>query len=448
MRVLTIAGRWLAAVLGLSVLCIVLLLGFFNPNARRNEIQTWVSEQTGRRFTLDGELGWQMWPRLAVTLPRMQLGAAPGDARTGKTSGPFAEWQQASISVRLWPLLRGRLEFGAGQLRGVRVRLQRDAAGRNNWQDLLQRLDQERPPGRFQFANLAGFQMEDAEFSFEDAVTRRITTLRIDLLSTTAVAFNQPIGLTLKARVGSTASSDPSQLQTIAAPFTLAMQVQTDAALQQWQVNDLQFAAQLTTTGATGQAINALPVSLQLQHAEAHIERQLMLHAVQMVAGEARLTADQVQVTRLRDAPRVEAGLQLDAPSLRRGLQQWAINVPGTRDATVLQHLSAHLQVMGSAADLQVQVKSLLLDDTRLSGMARWRRAGNQTRYTVDMRADQLDLDRYLPAASSGDSRQAAATPVPLDWLRSLHAQGRLQIDAARWQGIRAHQLTITLDGM
>jgi uncharacterized protein involved in outer membrane biogenesis len=95
-RVLIVAGRWLAAVLGLSVLCIVLALGFFNPNARRDDIEAWVTEQTGRSFTLDGELGWQLWPHPAVTLPHIRLGLRPAPKKQAMPSA-VCQWQQASV---------------------------------------------------------------------------------------------------------------------------------------------------------------------------------------------------------------------------------------------------------------------------------------------------------------------------------------------------------------
>jgi AsmA protein len=454
-RVMTIAGRWLAAVLGLSVLCIVLALVFFNPNAYRDEIQAWVSEQTGRGFTLDGELGWQVWPRLTVTLPHMQLGSAPGATKAGNPLDPFAEWQQAGVSVRLWPLVHGRLEFGAVQLRGLRLRLQRDAADHNNWQDLLELLTADRPPGRFKFTSLAGLQVDDAEITFDDAAVLRMSMLRIASLQTTAVTFGQPVSVTLKAHAstraetGGTTLSDNQHSQSIDIPFTLDMQMQTDAALQRWQLESLEFATQMTATGTpAGGAIDALPVTLRLQHADWQTEQQqLMLNALLVAVGDAQLTTDQMQLTQLNATPRIAAALQFEVPNFRQWLQHLGVEVPTTRDTNVLQHLSAQLQATGSLQDLRLQVMPLLLDQTRWSGEARWQHAGGTARYTFELRADQLDLDRYLPATQPADVQKPLSAPVPIDWLRSMHAQGRLNIDKAQWQAIRAQHLTITLDG-
>jgi hypothetical protein len=44
-----------------------------------------------------------------------------------------------------------------------------------------------------QIQDLAGLQLDDAEITFDDAAAQRITTLRMESLHTTAVAYGQPI---------------------------------------------------------------------------------------------------------------------------------------------------------------------------------------------------------------------------------------------------------------
>lgn len=457
-RVLIIAGRWLVAVLGLSVLCIVLALGFFNPNARRDDIEAWVSEQTGRSFTLGGELGWQVWQPLAVTLPHIRLAEAPGTPKTGDALQPFAEWQRARFSLRLWPLIRGRLELGAVQVSGLRLRLQRDVSGRDNWQDLLQWLDSDQSPSRFKFSHLDQLQIDDAQITFDDVAAHRKTLLRIESLNTTAVAFNRPIEIVLKAQASTQvgadthASTDTLNSQAIELPFTLALQIQTDELRQRWQLDDIQVVAHLTATGVLGDTtINALPMTLRLQQAAWQAGQPLVLTELGAAIGEVQLalqlTMNEGRLTTTTATPQVSAAVQVAVPNLRQWLQRLTIEVPMTRDATVLQRLAAQLQIAGSAQDLRLQLNSLQLDQTRLSGEARVQHIDATPRYFAELHADRLDLDRYLPVATAVKREPRSASPVPIDWLRTLHTQGQLRIDQARWQAIRAQQLTITLDG-
>lgn len=444
MRALTVAGRWWVAVLGLSVLCIVLALGFFNPNARRSDIEAWVSEQTGRRFTFAGELGWRVWPNLAVTLPRARLERAPWDSSPGDVITPFAEWQRASLSVRLWPLLRGRLEFGALQLNGLRLRLRRDASGRDNWQDVLLRFTQDPTPGRFKFKSLAQLQVRDAEVTFDEAAVNRVTTLRIESLRTTAVAFAQPIGMELQAQLVSRESSVEGP-RTLDLPFTLSLRAELDAAAQHWRADDLQWSGHLTASGWPTQAIQALPVALRCRRVEWQSAQQLDVTLLQAAVGTAQLNSDQLQLTHLQDAPRLQTTLQFAVANLRQWLTSLGIATPATRDATVLQKLSARIEARGSLHDLQLQPLELQLDQTRVRGTAQVQLVAGRARYRAELRADQLNLDRYLPAR--GEKNQPAMpAPLPIEWLRDLQVQGRLHIDAAQWQALRAQQLTITLD--
>lgn len=440
-RVLKFAWLTAAAMLGLLLLCIVLAAWFFNPNAYQPQIERWLEQQTGRSFTLDGELGWQLWPRLSLTLPHTYIGSAPGFAFQGLTEPEFAEWQQADISVRLWPLLQRRLAIGAVTLRGLRVSLRRDAQGRDNWQDLLQRFDSNDTPSSWRFDSLTSLQVQDAQLQFDDQRAQRLMQLELMSLQTGVVRFDHPVLLTLTARLRMQSSTQSLEL-----PFKLALQLETDKDLQQLQLHDLQGSAQFTSTDLFGSTVSqAVPMSIALtQLTWQAAQQQVQAQSLHIQIGVAQL-AGQFSATRLMTRPQVDAMLQLDVPNLRPWLQSLGVTVPATRDATVLQAFQSSLQLSGTAEDLQAQVMRLQLDQTQLVGTAHWLQKDDAPRYTFDLHADQLNLDRYLPVTAP--SNRKALSPLPIDWLRSLHARGKLQIDQAQLQGVRAQGLKIELDG-
>jgi hypothetical protein len=85
-------------VLGLSVLYIVPALRFFNPNAQRARIAAWVTHETGRNFTFEGELERQLWPH--PTLPQSVLWSLPEDVASEPGVPPITARQDATVPTR------------------------------------------------------------------------------------------------------------------------------------------------------------------------------------------------------------------------------------------------------------------------------------------------------------------------------------------------------------
>ena len=128
-KVLGIAVAALAVLFGVAAL---LLWVVFDPDNVREELQAFVAERTGREFYIDDDLTLTLYPWLGIEAGAMILGHAEGFG-----DGDFASVDSAVARVRLLPLFRGRMEFGAVVLEGLELNLARDAEGRDNWSDLL-----------------------------------------------------------------------------------------------------------------------------------------------------------------------------------------------------------------------------------------------------------------------------------------------------------------------
>src|SRR3569623_1095234 len=119
----------LLALLAAAALFIVLT---FDPNKYKAEIAAAVSQATGRELTISGDIRLPLFPWLGVELGAMELSNAPGFG-----SEPFVSITSAAVKVKLLPLLRKEVQAEAVTLTGLRLHLRRDAAGRNNWADLV-----------------------------------------------------------------------------------------------------------------------------------------------------------------------------------------------------------------------------------------------------------------------------------------------------------------------
>lgn len=119
----------LALVLVLGV-ALAVLLATFDPNDYKPRIVEYVSASTGRTFAV-GDVGLSLVPNPGLAVAEVTLANASGFG-----DAPFLEAQEMRLGLEWLPLLSGEVRLGDVVLKGARLRLERDARGRSNWQDL------------------------------------------------------------------------------------------------------------------------------------------------------------------------------------------------------------------------------------------------------------------------------------------------------------------------
>lgn len=127
--------RIVVIVAGVVLLLLVGLFAYlkfvFDPNDFRERIGTLVQTQTGRSFSIDGELGLSVFPWVGVEIGGARLGNAEGFSER-----PFARIRSAEVRALLMPLLSGRVEVDRVTLDGLELNLERNRSGADNWSDL------------------------------------------------------------------------------------------------------------------------------------------------------------------------------------------------------------------------------------------------------------------------------------------------------------------------
>ena len=91
------------AVLVLMIAITVAVVVLFDPNEYRDEISAAVEEQTGREFSIDGEIGLRAFPCCAVAVDGVRLGNPAGFGDEA-----FASANSVGLGVQLLPLLFNR----------------------------------------------------------------------------------------------------------------------------------------------------------------------------------------------------------------------------------------------------------------------------------------------------------------------------------------------------
>jgi AsmA protein len=91
----------LGALVALVVLGVLVIVWLVDPNSFKSNIEAAVRDNTGREFTLVGDIDLGFFPWLALRTGEGSFGNAPGFAPE-----PMVTWKSAQLGVKLIPLAR------------------------------------------------------------------------------------------------------------------------------------------------------------------------------------------------------------------------------------------------------------------------------------------------------------------------------------------------------
>ena len=471
MRALKIVGFVAGGLIALLVVAVTLIVLFVDPNDYRDRIAGIVERETGRKLTLDGDLKLSVFPWLALQTGAASLSEAPGFG-----DEPFVSIQEARVSARLLPLLRGKFEIGEVRLTGARIRLITDAKGRDNWADL----GKGKAPGAkpqssesMQMPTIAGLQIKDAAITMENRQTRSRRVVREFNLDTGRLESGQPFKLTsdfvldqdaalsVKVHVSTTVTADLERnIHRLAEPeidVTVSGQgypadgipvkiraksLDSDIGHETHQLDGLTVT---TTWKGDGLPVAGVPVSLRAQRLQANLAAQtLELAGLQAEVAGASLSGA-LQGTGILDATKITGPLRLEPISLREWLPKLGVKLPATRDPAVFGKLSFVARVALTKTSAELGDVTLQLDDTTAKGSAGVADFASKA-LRFDLKVDRINADRYLAPpveapARSGDKQPPA--PIPVEALRNLNARGQLQVGEAIFSGIKFTKLRL-----
>jgi AsmA protein len=198
-KVLKILSGVVAALVGVLLIAVVVLTFVFDPNDYKNEITGAVKTATGRELKIDGKLSWTLFPWLGVKAEGLTLGNAIGFGPE-----PFAKVGSAGVSVKLLPLLIGRVNVDTLHVRELTLNLAKDSKGRSNWGDLTQAkksaptpspTSKEKPESGAGMAAIAigGVDIQRATITYRDAAQGSAYAVRDLALKTGGIGIGSPI---------------------------------------------------------------------------------------------------------------------------------------------------------------------------------------------------------------------------------------------------------------
>lgn len=406
--------------LALVIVAAILVSLFFDPNDFRDRISASVRESTGRELTIEGDIALKLFPWFAVEVGQTRLGNAEGFG-----DEPFASFDGARLSVRLMPLLLSReISVGTAELQSLQVNLAVDAAGRGNWEDLLEEAaeapqdDSSQAAGGSVALDISGIDVSNTRLVYENAQTGERIEVRDVNMRSGRVAAGEPIPFEGGLGFAMTPAGISGQVEL----ETTAMFDTDTGAIN---MSNLQIAGDF-------EGVASAPVTLAVVAPDISVNTKEQSAApgtvdIDLLGVKLRAT---VQPFSYAGGVEPKATIQVDEFSPRELAQKLDIEIPATADPGALGRMSLDAGVDVGENAIAMSDLILVLDDTRLTGnMSVPRDSGGA--FVIDLSADNFDLNRYMAPPGEGAATtetEAVAVEIPADLLRPLRARGSLDV--------------------
>lgn len=389
---------------GIILLIMIILIGcgifylvkYVDPNQFKDDISNAIYQKTGRQLNIQGDLSWSFFPWVGFRVNNIELNDAPGFGNK-----PFASAKKIDISIKVMPLLRGKVAVNNIELDSLYVNLIKNKQGESNWSDIgktnVNTANNKAPATAnnknttdFNFS-IANLTVVNGQINWQDQQKQQSYSLSKVYINGDNIGTSEVFPLTISATVNGKQLPKP-----ISFSFDGQFNISSD-------LNSI--------------AMNQLDLKLDNLELEGNISAK-----------------------NLNSNPSYQGDLHLSPLDLRQLLQDFNAKLPAMRDKDALEKVTADLAFNGDKKDLSVKPFNLVLDDTTFSGNLDVKNL-SQPAIDFKLNADQLNLDNYMaPKASANNSSNNSKssnssgantdTPInlPIDLLRLLNVQGNIQL--------------------
>jgi len=431
---------WLLVVLvALVAIAAVVLPMVVDPNDYKAEIATAVEKQTGRTLTIEGDISLSVFPWLGL-----DIGPTHFSNAAGFNEPSMARMEAVQVRVKLLPLLHKQLEVDKVRLSGLQLYLAKNKQGVTNWADLTAAAEggdakdksgatQAASGGGLDHFTIGGIEISDASVHWDDRSTDSRYEVNDLSLTTGAIVPGEAFDLDLRLRLS---SAQPL----VETGLSLTGELLIDADFNAFTVTAAKL--QLDARGdslPSGQLQATLTSDISADLAA----QTLLLPNIVLDALGLHVTASMSGADISSEAAKFNGTLAVAEFVPRKLLQALGDEPPETTDSNALRKADADLAWDASLQHFAATALTAHLDETTLNGELKVR-SFDAPAISFKLSLDQIDLDRYLPPASSekggagtGKDKAAgksagksspASGDMPLEPLRALDLNGDVRI--------------------
>ncbi|WP_341960631.1 AsmA family protein [Pseudomonas sp. RC10] len=402
----------------LGLLLIIVALGFalthlFDPNDYKDEIRKLVRDRAHVELTLNGDIGWSLFPWLGLELHDASI------ATLTEPTKPFADLQMLGLSVRVLPLLRKEVQMSDVRVEGLNLMLTRDESGHGNWEDIgkapAKAANPAQPPAATQPSSepapasaqsektwqplkldIDSLTVNNARIDFNDMQKARQFTAESIQLSTGPIHNATDIPVKLTAFL----STNQPVLRT---KTELTGKVRFDRALKRYQLDDMRFSGEAAGDPLQGKTLTFSAQGQLLADMSANVAEWTNL---KLSANQLRALGE-LHVRDLDKAPQLSGGISIAQFNLREFLDSVGQTAPtlGENSLTRLEMVS---RIAATQTSVSLDDLTLKVDDSTFTGHVAVDDFAKQA-LRLQLKADTFDADRYRPPQSDQAKAAGAA---------------------------------------
>ena len=444
----------IAALVVLLAATVFVVTQVIDPNDFKPQIREQAMTQANLDLEIPGDLAWQFWPSLGVSLGRTE-------ARIAGEEDLFAGINSASVGVAVWPLLFGQVEMDGVTLDGLEVNLVETADGAN-WEKIGPQdgAEEETAPTEEEQPGESGgmdipltipsVAITDGKIRYRN--TTDGTDIRVEHFNFNAqdVSLEEPFPMQMSLRY-----QDQSDMRVdLNLGTTLAADLENNHFVLDPMTLDADIAG-MTTNPVSVHLEQKLDVNLDEDRAQV---TDLLLEA----AGTR--TTGNATVTGLTGEMKVAGQINTEPFDANKALEAIGEEPIATRDDNALSKVALSATLDGPANSVMVNPLKVTLDSSTLTGTAGLENL-ESGKIVFDLNLDKITLDGYLPPQSGEEDSAAAsgagggtggkeggttqlseAELIPVDSLRPLLLDGSLKIGELNYDTIQASNIVFNVD--
>ena len=444
----------IAALVVLLAATVFVVTQVIDPNDFKPQIREQAMTQANLDLEIPGDLAWQFWPSLGVSLGRTE-------ARIAGEEELFAGINSASVGVAVWPLLFGQVEMDGVTLDGLEVNLVETADGAN-WEKIGPQdgAEEETAPAEEEQPGESGgmdipltipsVAITDGKIRYRN--TTDGTDIRVEHFNFNAqdVSLEEPFPMQMSLRY-----QDQSDMRVdLNLDTTLAADLDNNHFVLDPMTLDADIAG-MTTNPVSVHLEQKLDVNLDEDRAQV---TDLLLEA----AGTR--TTGNATVTGLTGEMKVAGQIDTEPFDANAALEAIGEEPIETSDDSALSKVALSATLDGPANSVMVNPLKVTLDSSTLSGKAGLENL-ETGKIVFDLNLDKITLDGYLPPQSDEEDSAAAsgagggtggkeggttqlseAELIPVDSLRPLLLDGSLKIGELNYDTIQASNIVFNVD--
>ncbi|NDV22599.1 AsmA family protein [Desulfovibrio sp. JC022] len=417
----------LILIVGVAMVLAVVLI---NPNDYKGEIAEAVRGKTGRELVFDGDLELSVFPWIGVKTGGIALSNAVGFSEKNMFS-----LKSADVSLKLLPLITGKVELKNVDVADLQLFLMRNKDGLTNWDDLTgdkkseEKKDEPSSSGKSELnLSVGGVNVQNARVVWDDRKENVRQSVDDCDIVIEGFAPGSPFNFNVHVALSSTKPE-------ISADINTSGEASISADFKQLSVKGLNVVVDAegkAVPGGKGQVKLSGDAAVDMIKGAADVAG-LVLEAYGMKA-QGSLTAAGLN----SKAMSFSGDMSIPGFNLKDTLDKMGMGLK-TADSKALTSVGMNFNYAGSSKSVEIKDLQVNLDETTIKGLFSFANP-DRPNIVAQLGIDKINVDSYLPPAEekkaeAKDEKAAEKKPaegkqelIPVDMLRKLTLKADLNI--------------------